>query len=268
MGFKIGKLLGYLTFPSSLIFVGLVLGVVALVLAGSRPRLRRLGLGLVVVATILFGVTGRPEAWRGIASGLETRFPRLAENAPAPAGIIFIGGVVDGVTELQTGQPKYGMGSEAIDETLRLAQRWPDVPIVLSGTGTIASDGLDLSEAGTMARILVARGIPSDRLILERRSRTTWENATFSHRMVQPAPGARWLLVTPAWHMPRSIGAFRAAGWTGVVAAPSLGETLRPDDVNTSMAARMHLFDVMAREWTGLVAYRLLGRSSALFPAP
>lgn len=268
MGYKIGKLLGFLAFPSSLVLVGLILGVIALALAANRPRLRRLGLALVVAATALYGVAGLTGAWRVLASALETRFPPLPADAPAPAGIVFIGGVVDGATEPRTGQPKFGLGAESIEETLRLAARWPQVPIVLSGTGSIGADGLDLSEAGTMARILIARGIPSDRLILERRSRTTWENATFSYEMVRPASDARWLLVTPAWHMPRSIGAFRAAGWTGIVAAPSLGEATRPDDLNAPMALYLRLFDVMTREWTGLVAYRLLGRSPALFPAP
>ncbi|NLH83647.1 MAG: YdcF family protein, partial [Phyllobacteriaceae bacterium] len=203
-----------------------------------------------------------------LAQPLETRFPPLPDDAPAPAGIVFIGGVVDGATEPATGRPKFGLGAEAIDETIRLARRWPDVPVVLSGTGSISADGTDLSEAGTMARLLVAAGIRSDRLILERRSRTTRENATLSHEMVRPAPGARWLLVTPAWHMPRSIGAFRGAGWDGIVAAPSLGEHLDPSNVNEPPSERLRLVDVMSREWLGLVAYRLLGRSPSLFPAP
>lgn len=268
MGYRIGKLLGFLAFPSSIVLIGLALGCLALLLAARWPRLRKAGLALVVASTLTYAILGFTPVWLLLATPLETRFPDLPADAPAPAGIVFIGGVVDGSTEAATGQPKYGMGSEAIDETIRLARRWPDVPIVLSGGGWPPRDGLDLSEAGTMARLLVAAGISSDRLILERRSRTTWENAVLSLEMVAPKPDARWLLVTPAWHMPRSIGAFRAAGWTGIVAAPSLGERRRPPGINASAAEALRLVDVMSREWIGLLAYRVLGRSSALFPAP
>ena len=268
MAFKLGKLFGFLAFPSTVVFLLLLVGCLGLLFAGSRRRLRAAAVGLVVCATVLYGALAMTDLWLVLARSLEERFPGLAADAPAPVGIVLIGGVVDGVTEPATGRPKLGLGAEAIDETLRLARRWPDVPIVLSGTGSITADGTDLSEAGTMARLLIAAGIPSDRLILERRSRTTWENARLSHEMIRPAPGARWLLVTPAWHMPRSIGAFRAAGWTGIVAAPSLGESLRPPSLNASPAEALRLFDVMSREWLGLVAYRLLGRSSELLPAP
>lgn len=268
MLFRLAKLLGWLAFPSTLIFVALVLGLIALLFATRRPRLRTLGLGLIVAATAAYGALALTPVWWLLAQPLETRFPQLPADAPAPAGIVFIGGVVDGATEPATGRTKYELGAEAVDETVRLARRYPEVPIVLSGTGSMRADGTDLSEAGTMARMLIAAGVRSDRLILERRSRTTRENATMSFEMVRPAPGARWLLVTPAWHMPRSIGAFRGAGWTGIVAAPSLGEHLYRGNADQPPSERLHLVDVMSREWLGLLAYRLLGRSPSLFPAP
>ena len=48
---------------------------------------------------------------------------------------------------------------------------------------------------------------------MERRSRNTLENAEFSKALVAPKPGERWLLVTSAFHMPRSVGLFRKAGF-------------------------------------------------------
>ncbi|WP_164125846.1 YdcF family protein, partial [Stenotrophomonas maltophilia] len=43
--------------------------------------------------------------------------------------------------------------------------------------------------------------------------------ALFSARIVQPKPGERWILVTSAAHMPRSVGCFREAGFE-VIAHP------------------------------------------------
>ena len=50
------------------------------------------------------------------------------------------------------------------------------------------------------------------RVTLEERSRNTEENARFTKTLIEPKPGERWLLVTSAIHMPRSVGA--SAGWT------------------------------------------------------
>jgi uncharacterized SAM-binding protein YcdF (DUF218 family) len=113
-------------------------------------------------------------------------------------------------------------------------------------------------------------GIARERIVLESRSRTTDENARFTRALVSPKPGERWLLVTSAFHMPRSIGAFRHAGFE-VEAYPvdwrSRGwiDAASPFDQLSHGLART---DVAVHEWSGLIAYRLTGRSSALFPAP
>ena len=68
-------------------------------------------------------------------------------------------------------------------------------------------------EADFAGAIFESLGIAKSRLIMERRSRNTLENAEFSKALVAPKPGERWLLVTSAFHMPRSVGLFRKAGF-------------------------------------------------------
>jgi len=60
-------------------------------------------------------------------------------------------------------------------------------------------------EAPIAGRLLEAFGVARDRITLESRSRTTDENARFTRELVGPESGERWLLVTSAFHMPRSI---------------------------------------------------------------
>jgi len=109
----------------------------------------------------------------------------------------------------------------------------------------------------------------AERVLFEDRARNTYENALYSKRLASPAPGERWLLVTSAAHMPRSVGVFRQVGWP-VVPYPVDYETegefrilIRPD-----AALRWNEFDRAVKEWVGLLAYWLSGRSSAPFPAP
>ena len=67
-------------------------------------------------------------------------------------------------------------------------------------------------EADFVIRLFEKLGVPRDRIIVERKSRNTVENAAFAKQLVMPKPGERWLLVTSAMHMPRAVGVFRKAG--------------------------------------------------------
>lgn len=268
MFFTLSKLAGSLMRPSAVMVALILLGLALLWAARRRPALARwgrlsLGLGLSIVLAASLTPVGRLAL-----AALETRFPAADPTSPPPAGIVLLGGPTDVRAEAAIGAPKYLRGAEAVAETARLARRYPDVPIVLTGTGPHNADGVDHSEAASMMRLLEEYGIARDRMILERRARDTWENARFSHEMIRPAPGARWLLVTAAWHMPRSIGAFRAAGWDGILAHPTPGETATGDLWRPPVGYGFAVLDLAAKEWQGLIGYRLTGRSTALFPAP
>ena len=74
-----------------------------------------------------------------------------------------------------------------------------------------------------------ALGIAHERITAEEQSRNTVENAVFSQLLAHPQPGERWLLVTSAYHMPRAMAAFRAAGFA-VEAYPVDWRTRGPID--------------------------------------
>ena len=91
---------------------------------------------------------------------------------------------------------------------------------------------------------------------------------SFTARMIAPKPGTRWLLVTNAFHMPRAVGTFRNAGFD-VSAFPVGWRTNGWRDFfwpAPSATEGLRRVDVAMREWFGLLAYRILGYSNALFP--
>ena len=68
--------------------------------------------------------------------------------------------------------------------------------------------------------------------------------------------------------MPRAIGCFRQAGFP-VEAWPVDYRTRGPEDIRRvfpSFSEGLKRFDLAAREWVGLVVYRLTGRTNALLP--
>ena len=113
-------------------------------------------------------------------------------------------------------------------------------------------------------------GLPEGWAELEARARSTRQNAQFTLPLARPLAGETWLLVTSASHMARAIGAFRTAGWPELVAWPvDYRTTGRPVALTElRMGERLDELDQAAYEWCGLVYYRLLGYTDAIFPGP
>jgi uncharacterized SAM-binding protein YcdF (DUF218 family) len=88
--------------------------------------------------------------------------------------------------------------------------------------------------------------------------------------MVNPQKGEDWLLVTSAYHMPRAMAIFRAQGMDPIAFPVDYrtygnSEDFRPPGDGT-LALRN--FETAAREWVGLLVYRLAGKTKTLLPEP
>ncbi|MBB5754173.1 YdcF family protein [Prosthecomicrobium pneumaticum] len=263
MFFYASKLVWIAAQPSTLLLLLLLVGLV-LLLAGRR----RAGTRVVAAATLCLMVAGYGPVGALLFSPLEERFPRPALDAPV-AGIIVLGGAVDPRVGAARGAVSLSESAERMTEAVTLSRRHPEAQIVFTGgSAALFPDGL--TEAQAALRFFEAMGVPAERIIVEDKSRNTAENAAFTRALIAPGPGGRWLLVTSAFHMPRAIGCFRVAGFP-VVPWPVDYQFAGPDDVwriGTSLPGGLGRLDQAVREWLGLVAYRLTGRTDALFPAP
>ena len=162
-----------------------------------------------------------------VALKLENRFARPPLNdGRSITGIIVLGG-----------------SPERAKEALKLARHHPSAVVILSGPGSDEEEILD--RAPELA----------GRLVCDRRARTTFENALFSLGLAVPDPNERWLIVTSAVHMPRSMGAFRAVGFK-----------VEPWPVSDTPAPVTLAEPMVRHEVLGLIYYRLLRRTDALLP--
>ncbi len=268
MFFVVAKVLGFFALPSNIL---ISLGVIGIALMATR--FARAGRRLVVTALILIAIAGLSPFGNAIILPLEERFPAWDASRDAsrgaPTGIISLGGALDTVVSQPRGEVALNEAAERMTVVAELARRYPASRIVFSGgSGRIIYDGV--TEASLAARLFESFGIVKDRIVLEDKSRDTDENARFTKDLLQPKAGERWLLVTSAHHMPRSIGVFRAAGFS-VEAYPVDYRTrgaidlLRPF---SNVGDGLRRIDTAAREWVGLVVYRLTGRTGELFPGP
>jgi len=94
--------------------------------------------------------------------------------------------------------------------------------------------------------------------------------ARFTAALMKPTSDQTWLLLTSAFHMPRSMGLFRKAGFL-VTAFPigyySMGGAF-DFPFNSGSAKSLLLFDIAVHEWIGLLVYYATGKIDDVFPAP
>lgn len=264
MLFVASKLLAFFTQPSNLFFLLLLIGILLM-----ATRWAVAGKALAVVALALLAVFGLGPGGNWLMYPLEQRFPKWDPARGAADGIVVLGGSIGPELSAIRGEPALNESAERLTAVAELARRFPDIPVVFSGgNGSLLPGGPD--EAQVARRLFESFGIAPARIVLESRSRTTAENATLAKEVARPEPGARWLLVTSAHHMPRSVGVFRTAGFP-VEPYPvdwRMGGTADLWKPFGSLAGGLARSDAAAHEWIGLLVYWLTGRSNDLLPGP
>ena len=264
MFFVLSKVLWTLAAPTNLLLGSAAVGSLA-----ARAG-RRWGAGLAVGATLALVACGTLPVGRLILRPLEDRFPVPAiDDGPAPAGIVVLGGAIDQVVGAARGQVTMGSAGTRLTAGAALARRYPGAILVYTGGSNALVDAV-AGEAQDARRLWIDLGIDPGRIRVEDAARNTEENARFTRDLLHPGAGQRWLLVTSAFHMPRSVGLFRAAGFDVVPVPVDYRSTGTARDLwpTADLAAGLERLDMATREWIGLLAYRLSGRTADVLPSP
>jgi uncharacterized SAM-binding protein YcdF (DUF218 family) len=264
MFFVISKLFEFFASPSHFALFALAAGVALSYTRHVTAGRRLTTAGAVLLLAIAFGPIGY-----FLAAPLESRFPEAPADMPAPDGIVVLGGAVDEAQSGEKGRIALNEAAERLTTPIELLRRYPHARLVFTG-GSAALTGSRFTEAQAVRLFWRSTGVDLGDVVYEDRSRNTFENAVFTRDLVRPKAGERWLLVTSAMHMPRSMGIFRKAGFP-VIPYPvdyrTNGDNSRPYFSFVTQNA-VGMTDSAAHEWVGLVAYYLTGKTDALFPAP
>jgi uncharacterized SAM-binding protein YcdF (DUF218 family) len=263
--FALSKTLGVMLLPTNFL-IGL--GLLGVVLLFTRFASR--GRTLVTASIVLLAICGFSPLGSLLLYPLEQRFPPWDDTRGAPDGIVVLGGSIDPELSAAHRVTVFKGSVDRIIAAAALAHRYPKARIVFSGgSANLVSDD-SAKEADYALSVFESLGIARNRLTVERRSRNTQENAEFSKTLVSPTAGERWLLVTSAFHMPRSVGVFRKAGFAVEPYPADWRSGGRLDSLTFSTFASEGLdhADTAFREWMGLAAYRISGKTDALFPGP
>lgn len=260
MSLFLSKLLPLFVYPLGL---SCLLLLAALVAVWRYPRATA---ALTLTALMLLVVGGN--GWfaaRAIRS-LEHTYPVV--DLPAADAIVVLGGA----TRSPDAPRPWVEVSEAGDRVLYAAKLYREgkAPVVILAGGRIRWRGGSGSEADDMAELMLPMGVPRSAIIEEPDSLNTYENARNVKGILEREGLGRVLLVTSAFHMPRSMAIFRKQA---IDAVPAPTDFLIADDFFAASnqtgagailslvpsAENLAVTTKAIKEYIGAIVYRLRG---------
>lgn len=258
--FFLKKLISALLLPTTLALGAIVAGLV-LVALGRRPRLAR-GLTIGGLAVLLLGSSHFVTDL--LLTPLERYpplFPRaqldaaIARAGKTPRFIVVLGGGDVADARVPANDQLTDSGLSRLVEGIRLLRELPGSRLILSG-----GYGGAVKHADRLGAVAAMLGVRGDEMELDR---SAWDTEQEAAMVAQRIGGEPFLLVTSAFHMPRSLGLFRKAG-TQPIPAPTHHYTLDAPGMNvlelfpdpaalTELHAGVH-------EYLGMVWSKLRGR--------
>lgn len=265
--YRLSKVFWSVAAPSNLLVSWLAIGCLLLFYAhgGARHRMGRFMVGSGILLCTLIMIV--PFGYWGLAM-LEQHIPQPKSLPANVAGIIVLGG-----SESENIAAVRGTVYTSFPTMNRLvvfkmlADRYPQAELVYSG-GTTRVDTHDhMRQADIAKRVMEVMQGERRKIIYERDSRTTFENARNSAHIIGDKRRQPWILVTSAWHMPRALGTFRKQGWNVVpMPADYSTEGLFKPVWQVDFMHNLVALQTLMREVFGLIGYYYAGQSDALLP--
>lgn len=198
-----------------------------------------------------------------VSKGLFAALESGARNTQKPEitydAVILLGGMYDG---WNAGPGPEGLALndnvERVLVTFDLLRSGKAKDVVITAG---PNDGRSATEAEVLRDLLVRWGIDASRIVVERDSANTRENATLSKPLIEARGYTSLLLVTSAFHMPRAEACFRAVGLS-VDTLPVDYRATYTSSIPTNVLPRAGNLDLSTRairEWLGRLVYRVSG---------
>jgi len=254
--FILSKILGLLSEPLTWV-TGLLLA--GLFLQRQKPvAARRLQWSALAV---LLAVGWQPlPHWLG--QQLEGQYAEISPQADLGSyvGLIVLGGATEsGRVQQAHAQPLLNGAAERMTAPVAMLRRNPHLRLVFTGgEGSLLGSGP--SEADRARVFFESMGVPPDRVQYESVSRNTFDNAVLTAQMPGIDIAQRWLLVTSAAHMPRSVATFSKAGWNITAYPVDFRTGTNPHWLEYSQIDGAKKWGELFHELVGLLAYRVTGR--------
>lgn len=254
MLYYLGKILQPLAWPFNLFLILCGLGYLFYYRSNFKWASRVVLAAFVILLFFSLELTSRFLVFQ-----LESQYVTLpVADYPEVQAIIVLGGTV-AYQQAPRPEPEEIFGSRVQTAArLYLAGKAPII-IVSGGPKYESFNGGTRSEADDMALLLTWFGVPAENIVKEAKSRNTLESARETGRILAARSIDRVLLVTDAFHMPRSMYLYNLAG-VRPVPVPTGKKTTDGFELSYLLpdAGSLASSTSAIKEWVGFTVYRLL----------
>ena len=223
----------------------------------KNPKLKKRLLVLSIIILVLFT---NPLLFRIVSLWWQPAPVELPTGKTYEAGII-LGGLA-GYDKNDRGH--FGPNADRFIQTANLYHRGIIKKIIVSGgTGKLSQD--EPAESFFLREQFLANGIPDSAIVIESRSRNTYENAIYSKQItdslqLQPP----FILITSAQHMKRSVSVFKKAKFDCIAFPCDYKISPQKFDIGDILMPEISLltnWGFLIKEMVGLGVYRLTGKA-------
>ena len=247
------KLLPHVVYPFNFALWILLISVILLIF-----RFHRAAIVSLFLTTVVLTLSASPLSPALYRQHEGAYLPIPIAQSPVAGAIVVLGGDIG--VPLAPRVNSEIRGNRAL-HAFRLYTARKSKLIIISGGNVFPQVGVE-PEAYYTSKLLKEWGIPSEAILIEGRSRNTYENAIETKKLLNARQIDKILLITSAFHMPRALATFRTAG---IDATPS------PSSYSIVNYSRPQILDwipsignlgrvqVVIREKLGILVYRYRG---------
>jgi uncharacterized SAM-binding protein YcdF (DUF218 family) len=253
------KILAIPLYPVGLSIILLIIGTVLLarrhIKAGSIFAFSALACMLLFSSTFVARVLMR---------GLETQYEQKTDYPPASAIVLLTGSPQPPVPPRHF--VEVGPAADRTLHAVRLLKQGKAPVLVITGTCASCMGKRDDTEASLTKKLIMELcSLKDEQIVLEEQARTTREHGIYCKKLFENRNWAKSIiLVTSAYHMPRSVAIFKKQGFT-VFPAPA--------DFQFNNALVKNIYDFFPtstaldmsttalHEYYGLIGYRIFWKS-------
>lgn len=194
---------------------------------------------------------------------LENQYIQFHGNYKELKAIAILGGGTGfGAIAKQRNETNLGEAAERLTESSKAFNINPNLKIIILGTGGSLSQ-IGFPEYKITERFLNEQGVPSESIVIEKKSRNTFENVKYLREILIQNKIDQIGIITSAYHMPRTMNL--ANKWLkniDVIPIPvDYKSEIEIDWLEFGLRASIQKWDILLHEVVGSLFYKVTNRT-------
>lgn len=179
-------------------------------------------------------------------------------------GMVILSGATNPYLTKEHQKVSLGGSVERLTESIQIIKNNPSIKIIFSG-GPAYINHPNLNDSDSAKIFFSQMGVDISKIIFEDNSRNTYENILFSKEIAKPKIDEKWIVITSASHMRRTINVSNKLNWK-LIPYPTdfnVGKKFK-FNISYNFLQNFNHSNKAVHEWVGLVYYYLLGKTNQI----